>query len=72
LTPDEVDKVLQVSVKLGRHGPRDRTLILLAYRHGWRVSELVALRWDQVDLKAGLARRAAEERHRVDAPDPGT
>lgn len=54
LTPDEVEKLLQASSKLGRHGDRDRTLILLAYRHGLRVSELVALRWDQVDLKAGL------------------
>jgi type 1 fimbriae regulatory protein FimE len=54
LTSDEVEKVLQAAGKLGRHGPRDRTLILLAYRHGLRVSELVALRWDQVDLKAGL------------------
>jgi type 1 fimbriae regulatory protein FimE len=26
---------------------------LIAYRHGFRVSELVALRWDQVDMKAG-------------------
>ena len=25
----------------------------MAYRHGLRVSELVALRWDQVDLEAG-------------------
>jgi type 1 fimbriae regulatory protein FimB/type 1 fimbriae regulatory protein FimE len=24
------------------------------YRHGLRVSELIALRWDQVDLDAGL------------------
>jgi len=54
LTPDEVEKVLQAAGRLGRHGPRDRTLLLLAYRHGLRVSELVALRWDQVDLKAGL------------------
>jgi len=54
LTPDEVEKVLQVAGKLGRHGPRDRTLLLLAYRHGLRVSELVSLRWDQVDLKAGV------------------
>jgi len=54
LTPDEVEKLLQASSKLGRHGTRDRTLVLLAYRHGLRVSELVALRWDQVDLKAGL------------------
>jgi type 1 fimbriae regulatory protein FimB/type 1 fimbriae regulatory protein FimE len=54
LTPAEVEKLLQASSKVGRHGARDRTLILLAYRHGLRVSELVALRWDQFDLKTGL------------------
>ena len=54
LTPAEVDKLLQASSKVGRHGARDRTLFLIAYRHGLRVAELVALRWDQVDLKAGL------------------
>ena len=40
--------------RLGRHRHRDATLILLGYRHGFRVSELVALRWDQIDLKQGL------------------
>ena len=54
LTPAEVDQLLQASAKIGRHGARDRTLILIAYRHGLRVSELVTMRWDQVDLKAGL------------------
>jgi type 1 fimbriae regulatory protein FimB/type 1 fimbriae regulatory protein FimE len=54
LTPDEVEKLLQVAAKVGRHGGRDRTLLLLGYRHGLRVSELVTLRWDQIDLKAGL------------------
>jgi len=54
LTPDEVEKLLQAAGKLGRHGARDRTLVLLAYRHGLRVSELVAPRWDQVYLKTGL------------------
>jgi len=54
LTPSEVDKLLSAAGKLGRHGHRDRTLILVMYRHGLRVSELVALRWDQVDLDAGL------------------
>jgi type 1 fimbriae regulatory protein FimB/type 1 fimbriae regulatory protein FimE len=39
--------------RIGRHRHRDRTLILTAYRHGLRVSELIALRWDQVDLKQG-------------------
>ena len=53
LTPDEVEKVLAAAGKAGRHGHRDRTLILLAFRHALRVSELVALHWDQVDLKAG-------------------
>ena len=54
LTPAEVEKLLQASSKVGRHGARDRTLILLAYRHALRVSELVTLRWEQIDLKAGL------------------
>ena len=54
LTPDEVTRLMAAAGKLGRHGPRDAALILLAYRHALRVSELVALRWDQVDLKQGL------------------
>ncbi len=54
LTFDEVDKLILAARSLGRHGHRDATLILLAYRHGLRVSELVALRWDMVDLKQGL------------------
>ena len=38
----------------GRHGVRDSTLILIAYRHGLRVTELASLRWDQIDLGEGL------------------
>lgn len=54
LTPGEVEKLLQASATVGRHGARDRTLILLAYRHALRVSELVTMRWEQIDLKARL------------------
>src|SRR4029077_15585856 len=54
LTPAEVEKLLQASAKVGRHGARDRTLILLAYRHALRVSELVTMRWEQIDFKTGL------------------
>jgi type 1 fimbriae regulatory protein FimB/type 1 fimbriae regulatory protein FimE len=36
-----------------RHGHRDRSMILIAFRHGLRVSELVSLRWENVDLAAG-------------------
>lgn len=52
LTPDEVERLSQAAGKVGRHGLRDRTMILIAYRHGLRVSELAGLRWDQVDLRA--------------------
>lgn len=54
LLPDEVDRLTAAAGRMGRHRHRDATLILLAYRHALRVSELVSLRWDQVDLKQGL------------------
>jgi len=54
LTGDEVGRLMIAAKSVGRHAHRDATLILIAYRHGLRVSELVALRWDMVDLKQGL------------------
>ncbi len=54
LTSKEVDAIMEAARKVGRHGHRDATLILLAYRHALRVAELVALRWDQIDLAQGL------------------
>lgn len=54
LSEQEVNAVIAAATHVGRHGLRDATLILIAYRHGLRVSELVALRWDQVDLAQGL------------------
>ena len=53
LTLDEVDRLMTAPSKPGRHGLRDKTLILMMYRHALRVSELIALRWDQVNLKTG-------------------
>jgi integrase len=38
----------------GRLAERDTPLIMTAYRHGFRASELIALRWDQIDLKTGI------------------
>lgn len=54
LLEQEVDALTMAAGRLGRHGHRDKTLIMLAYRHGLRVSELIALRWEMVDLKQGL------------------
>ncbi|WP_196523588.1 tyrosine-type recombinase/integrase [Nostoc commune] len=53
LLPNEVEAMIKAASLKGRHGHRDSTLILLAYRHGLRVSELVALRWSQVDFSSG-------------------
>jgi type 1 fimbriae regulatory protein FimB/type 1 fimbriae regulatory protein FimE len=54
LTPSEVQKLAEAAQSVGRHGHRDATMIVIAYRHALRVSELTALRWDQVDLAQGL------------------
>lgn len=54
LSSKEVDQLINAARRVGRHGYRDATMILMAYRHGLRVSELVSLRWTQVDLKEGL------------------
>jgi type 1 fimbriae regulatory protein FimE len=54
LTSHEVDQVIAAARKMGRHSSRDAALILLMYRHGLRVAEAVSLRWDMVDLRAGL------------------
>ena len=55
-TPDTggIDRLIAAARQLGRHGHRDATMILLAYRHGLRVSELVSLRREQLDLRQGL------------------
>src|SRR5438105_11785510 len=54
LTVKEVGLLMETARERGRYGHRDATMILTAYRHGLRASELCALRWDQVDLGTGL------------------
>ena len=49
LTEPEVERLMKAA-KANRHGQRDATMILLAFRHGLRAAEIVDLRWDQVDL----------------------
>jgi type 1 fimbriae regulatory protein FimB/type 1 fimbriae regulatory protein FimE len=51
LTEAEVERLLR-GTKGNRWAHRDATMILVAYRHGLRASELTDLRWDQVDFRA--------------------
>jgi site-specific recombinase XerD len=54
LTPEEVEHLLRAARRQGRYKQRNATLILLMYRHGLRVAELVRLRWEMFDLKAAV------------------
>jgi len=53
LTDAEVRRLMKAAATTGRHRHRDSTLILVTYRHGFRVAEVIALRWDQVELDSG-------------------
>ena len=71
LTETEVDRMI-ASVKGNRWAHRDATMILVAYRHGLRVSELCDLRWDQIDFNAAtLAVRRAKKGVPSTHPLPG-
>jgi integrase len=48
LSPHEIELLLKAC-----KDPRNRTMILLAYRHGMRVSELINLEWNSIDLVTG-------------------
>ena len=67
LTEAEVNKLIAVA-KGNRHGHRDATMILIAFRHGLRASELVDLRWNQIDF----GRNAALHVRRVKSGTPST
>jgi type 1 fimbriae regulatory protein FimB len=48
LTDQDMATLLEAA-KRGRHGTRDHCMLLLTYRHGLRVSELIGLRWTQIN-----------------------
>jgi integrase len=49
LIPSEIEKLIEAA-KTNRYGHRDATMILVAYRHGLRASELCGLEWSQIDF----------------------
>ena len=64
LTRDEVASLLRAAKKSPRQALRNHAMILLAYRHGLRASEVTALRWSDLDLSTGTVycRRAKGSR----------
>jgi integrase len=53
LTEREVERLMNCARKQGRYGHRDATMILVAYRHGLRASEVCNLQWQQIELSEG-------------------
>ena len=49
LTETEVERLIAAARK-NRWGHRDATMILVAYRHGFRPAELVDLQWQQIEF----------------------
>ena len=54
LTEAEVERLMNAARK-NRWGHRDATMVLVAYRHGLRASEIVDLRWEQMDFRISHA-----------------
>lgn len=54
LTQCEVEQLMKAAkgVNGRRYGGRDATMILMAFRHALRVSELVNVHWSDIDFKA--------------------
>ena len=52
LTHDELDRLF-AALKGNRHGHRDYMVALVTFLHGLRVSELIDLRWDDIDWRKG-------------------
>jgi integrase len=56
-TPNTVNSsVARTREYLSRYGHRDATMILIAYRHGLRASEVCDLQWHQVEINSGRLR----------------
>jgi integrase len=53
LTEKEIERLMDCARKHGRYGHRDATMILVAYRHGLRASEVCDLQWHQIELSEG-------------------
>lgn len=50
LDEDQVKAVIKAAGEVGRHRDRDRAMVLLAFHHGLRCTELVRMKWERVDL----------------------
>jgi integrase len=70
LTEAEVEGLLKAARK-GRHRVRNYAMLLIAFRHGLRVSELINLRMADLDLDTGRLFCPPAKRQPLDEPSFG-
>jgi len=70
LTEKEVEKLIE-GCEGNRQPHRDQTMILIAFRHGLRASEVCDLQWTQVDF-AGATLAVARAKHGTPSTHPLT
>ena len=63
LTAREVERLIEAT-KGSRNEVRDRCLLLLMFRHGLRVSEVCAIKLDQVDIESRVLHVAVLQLYR--------
>jgi integrase len=68
LTAVEIDKLIEAA-KGNRHGHRDATMILVAYRHGLRASEICELLWEDLNF-AGAALNVSRKKSGTPSTHP--
>jgi len=71
LTQREIERLMDCARKYGRYGHRDATMILVAYRHGLRASEVCDLQWQYRAVRGPPPRSSGQERDSECAPNPG-
>ena len=71
LDEPEMDRLLEAAKK-GRYGQRDHLLMMMMYRHGLRVSEVIAVRLNDLNLpQSRLWVRRLKNGRSVEHPIPG-
>src|SRR6516165_5761048 len=50
ITERQIERLMDYARKRSRHGHRDATMILTAYRHGLLATEVCHLQWRQIEL----------------------
>ena len=54
LTEGEIYLLIKAIRKYSRNDLRDETIVMMMFRHGLRVTEVINLKWEQIDFKEGL------------------